>query len=128
MAVFNARQRKIVTSVALGCWLLAFVVGVIHACGLDEAIGHTHQGVTVSTGSQGGDADAEPGCDQFCANDIPLLAKPQPGQDQPMAPAVLPHFLGEPLLVRTSSVPPSLQRQHPPPDVALIIRFVRLAL
>ena len=128
MSLFKARHRKVVTSVALGCWLFAFFVGVIHACGLDEAIGHAHQGATVSTDSQGDAADTVPGCEQFCASDLPVLATPQPAQDQPIGHALLPRFLGEPLLVRVPSVPPPLQRQHPPPGVVLITRFVRLAL
>jgi hypothetical protein len=130
MALFNAHQRKILTSVTLGCWLFALFVGVVHACGLDGELGRSHHVVAVSIDSQRhGDGDAHPGCQQFCADNVPVLAKLQSVQDQPGGQALLLlPFMGEPLLARMASVPSPLHRPHPPPGIALNTRFVRLAL
>jgi hypothetical protein len=129
MSLLNTHQRKVVTSVTLGCWLFAFFVGVVHACGLEQALGHSQQVVAALTDSQGqGDEDALPSCEQFCADDVPVLAKLQSVQDQPGGHALPPPSLGDPLLVRVAAVPSPLHRPHPPPGVALITRFVRLAL
>jgi hypothetical protein len=130
MALFNAHQLKVLTSVTLGCWLFAIFVGVVHACGLDGELGHTQQVVAASIDSQRqGDDDAHPGCEQFCADNLPVLAKLQAVQDQPGGQALLlPSFVGEPLLARMASVPSPLHRPHPPPGIALNTRFVRLAL
>jgi len=129
MFLLNAHQRRVVTSVTLGCWLFAFFVGVVHACGLDETLGHSQEVVTVSANSQvQGDDAAVPGCEQFCAADLPLLAKVQSVQDQPGGHALPPPSLGEPLLVRVAWVPSPVHRPHPPPGIALITHYVRLAL
>jgi hypothetical protein len=130
MALFNAHQRKVLTSVTLGCWLFAFVVGIVHACGLDGERGRSQQVVAASIDSQRpGDGDVHSGCEQFCADNLPVLAKLQSVQDQPGGQALLlPPFVGEPLLARMASVPSPLRRPHSPPDIALNTRFVRLAL
>jgi hypothetical protein len=129
MALFNAHHRKALTSVALGCWLFAFFAGVVHACGLDGRPGHSQRVAAASIDGQcQGDDDAHPGCEQFCADNLPVLAK-QSVQDQPGGQAllVLP-FVDKPLLARMASVPSPLHRPHPPPGIALNTRFVRLAL
>ena len=130
MALFNAHQRKILTSVTLGCWLFAFFVGVVHACGLDGELGRSQQVVAASIDSQRhGDDDAHPGCEQCCADNLPVLVKLQSVQDQPGGQALLlPPFVVDPLLARMASVPSPLHRPHPPPGIALNTRFVRLAL
>ena len=125
----NAHQRKVVASLALGGWLFAFFVGVAHACGLDAGLGAAHHAVTVSAvGQNPCDGDALPGCKQFCADDLPVLAKLQSIQDQPGGSALLPPSSGEPLLVRVAWVHSPLHRLYPPPDIAPNTRFVRLAL
>ncbi|MEO8752807.1 MAG: hypothetical protein ABI624_09010 [Casimicrobiaceae bacterium] len=129
MFLRNALQRKAVTAIALGGWLFAYSVGVVHACGLDEALGHAHEEVTVAASNQGhGDDDALAVCAQFCADDVPVLSKVQPGQDQPGAHALPLPCLNEPLLVRIAALPSPLRRPHPPPGIALNTCFVRLAL
>jgi hypothetical protein len=129
MSFLNTRQRKVVTSVALGCWLFAFFVGVIHACGLNEGIDHSQQASAIVIDCQSqGDDDGVPDCERFCANNLPVLAKLQSVQDQPGGTALPAPFLGQPFLVRLGTLPPALHRSHPPPAVALITRFVRLAL
>ena len=129
MFPFNAHQRKVWASIALGCWLFAFLVGVVHACGLDEALGDSQHFVTASSENQvGGDENALPGCERFCT-EKPLLAKLQTVQDQPGGQTPLfARFVGEPFLAPIASIPPTLHRPHPPPGIALNTRFVRLAL
>ena len=131
MALFNAHRRKVLTSVTLGCWLFAFVVGIVHACGLDgEPAGSQHV-IAASIDSRGcqGDGDTHSGCKTFCAESVPVLAKGQSAQDQPVGPALLLQPLAAvPLLAPVASVPSPLQRRNPPPGVFLNTRYVRLAL
>jgi hypothetical protein len=129
MVTFNAHQRKVVASVALGCWLFAFFVGVVYACGLDEGLGYSQQVVTASSENQvGGDEDALPGCERFCA-EKPVLAKLQAVQDQPEGQTLLfARFSGGSLLPPFASTPSTVHRLYPPPGIALNTRFVRLAL
>jgi hypothetical protein len=128
MALFNVHQRKVLTSVTLGCWLFALFVGVVHACGLDGELDRSQHVVAASIDSHR-QSDAHPGCQQCCADNLPVLVKLQSVQDQPGGQALLlPPFVGEPLLARMASVPSPLHRPHPPPGIALNTRFVRLAL
>jgi hypothetical protein len=113
-----------------GCRRISLSTSVVHACGLDGELGHSQQVVAASIDSQRqGDDDAHPGCEQFCADNLPVLAKLQSVQDQPGGQALLlTPFVGEPLLARMASVPSPLHRPHPPLGIALNTRFVRLAL
>jgi len=129
MALLNAHQRKVLTAIALGSWLFAFFVGVVHACGIDAESGLLQQTVSISADSQDqDDEDALPGCEQFCADDLPLLAKLQSVQDQPGGYVLPLPSSGAPILARVISASSPLHRRYPPPGIALITRFVRLAL
>jgi hypothetical protein len=110
--------------------LFALAVSVIHACGLDADFGEVPRAEAMTmSGQDGADDSTPPGCDQFCADNFPLLAKLKLVQDQSGA---------QPLLISLSSVAPmptseatvaSLSRSpDPPPVVAVNIRFLRLAL
>jgi hypothetical protein len=131
MALFSALQRKVLTSVTLGCWLFAFFVGVVHACVLNGELGHSQQVVSISIDSQGlDDHDAHPGCEQFCAENVPVLAQASSVAGQSGEQALLP---SPPRWcvsrwVSTASPAVAMHRPHPPPGVALNTRFVRLAL
>ena len=129
MALLGTRQRHVLASITLGCWLFAVFAGVVHACGLDGEFGHSQQAVSASTDTprQGAD-DAAPGCEQFCADNLPVLAKIQLVADQPGEQALLPFSLYQPLLARVAFVPSPLHRPRPTPGVALNTRYVRLAL
>ncbi|SRR6266567_4017144 len=130
MALFRARQKYLFASIALGCWLFAVFIGVVHACGLDGQFRSLREGVTASaTGPSQGDDDTAPGCEQFCAGNLPVLAKIQPVADQPGEQAVLlPLFFAEPLLAPVTAAPLALHRLRSPPGIALNTCFVRLAL
>jgi hypothetical protein len=130
MVCFRRRYRKPIAAVVTACWLFALAASVVHACGLDANLGQASLAQTMNMSGPGGDDDtAPPGCDQFCADDFPLLAKLKLVQDQSGT---------QPLLISLSSVEPmptseatvaSLSRSpDPPPVVAVNIRFLRLAL
>jgi hypothetical protein len=131
MAIFNSRRRRILTSVILGCWLSAFFVAAVHACGSNGEMAGPQPVVAASIDDQGhDDGDTHPGCKSFCAENVPVLAKAQGAQDQPVGSALLlPPFAGEPLLPPVAWAPSPPHGRSPPPGIALInIRFVRLAL
>jgi hypothetical protein len=121
------RHRKLLTSLVLGTWLFAHFVAVVHACNTLAPAG-VHDVAMVMDAGQGGEDDCSKNCLQFCSDDTPVAGKVQFVQDQPA---------GQPLLVAHPDVawnPASLsartvdQRAHPPPDVPLLLRTLRLAL
>ena len=121
------RHRRAVTFLILGAWLFALFAAIASAC-LPET-GGTMQTAGMAMGtSQDGDNSESAGCDQFCNVDTPLFSKLQLVQDQPA---------GQPLLVASvstllSPVPvsavPVMYLAHPPPDVPILLRSLRLAL
>ena len=122
------RHRKPLASLFLGMWLFALFVGIAHACMTDDASA-TGQMSGMAMGSGQDDGYGQPaGCEQFCKIDTPLFSKLQLVQDQPA---------GQPLMVASIDVPGTLvtlnsvsdaYRAHPPPDVPLLLRTLRLAL
>jgi hypothetical protein len=128
MALLRTRHRKILASITLGCWLFAFLVGIASACGLDDERMHSWAAVA-ATESQGHGDDAKvPGCEQFRATDLPALTKIQSAQDLPGGPTLAPAPFIEVLPAWASVTPKPMRWTHPPPDIALYTRFVRLAL
>src|SRR5215468_10696575 len=83
MGLFR-RQRKPFAAVVMACWLFALFVSVAHACGFDADQSDATRAMTMS--SNGGSTEnAPPGCDRFCADDLPVLAKIKSVQDQSSA-------------------------------------------
>jgi len=129
MLYFRRRYRKPLAAVAMACWMFALAVSVIHACGLDADLGQAPRAEAMTMNGQGDTGSTSSGCDQFCADDFPLLAKLKLVQDQASA---------QPLLVSLPSVAPMPTSQatvaflsrspDPPPVVAVNTRFIRLAL
>jgi hypothetical protein len=131
MALFRARQRHIFASITLGCWLFAVFIGVVHACGFDGELGYWPEGMTAATMGPGqSDDDTAPGCAQFCAGSLPVLAKIQQVADQSSEQALLlPPWFVAPLPAPVTPAPLALHRLDSPPGIALLnTRFVRLAL
>ena len=122
------RHRKPLASLLLGIWLLALFVGISNACMVAEAsVAGPMSGMAMGPG-QDGDHGQPVGCEQFCKADVPPLSKLQLVQDQPA---------GQPLLVASVDIPSArvassstfdVYRAHPPPDVPLLLRTLRLAL
>ena len=121
------RHRRAVTSLILGAWLFALFVGIANACLPDTPNMAQTAGMAMGSG-QDGDESQSAGCQEFCNVDTPLFSKLQLVQDQPA---------GQPLLVASvntllSPVPasavPVVYLAHPPPDVPILLRSLRLAL
>jgi len=120
-------HRRAITSLILGAWLFALFAGIANAC-LPGTV-ETMQTVGMAMGAgQNGDESQSAGCQQFCNIDAPLYSKLKLVQDQPA---------GQPLLVASvsillSPVPvsavPVVLLAHPPPDVPILLRSLRLAL
>ncbi len=110
-------------------WLLAAFVGIANACLPGQgASAHPAAHASMAMGDHHPDESAPPDCAKFCNDDVPLFAKLQLVQDQPA---------GQPLLVAafdvSVAVDPSARvvpthLAHPPPDVPLYLRSLRLAL
>src|SRR4030095_8647584 len=124
MALLRTRHRRLVASITLRPWLFTFFVGFTSACGLDDKLTHSRSDIGVTESQRDGDHDKTPGCEQFCAIDLPVLTKIQSAQDLPGGPALAPAPLIEVLLAPASVTPMPMQWTHPPPDIALYLRFV----
>jgi hypothetical protein len=121
------RHRKALAALVLGTWLFAFFVGVANACNALPSGGMQDAGMAMGA-SHDGDEDGPSSCLQFCNDDTPVVGKVQVDQDQPA---------GQPLLVAPLAVDcapspvlagPAGPLAHPPPDVPLLLRTLRLAL
>ncbi len=124
----HPRQSKTLTGFALGIWLFALVVGVVHACTLTE-LGMTpgQVGIT-SVGACTFDEGMPTGCDQFCKSDVPVVSKaPLIGEQSagrlPIAVATDVHIV----LVFPAAFSPA-QAAHPSMGVPPILHFTRLRL
>jgi hypothetical protein len=122
------RHRKPLASLFLGMWLVALFAGIANACLLDVAPDAGQMSGMAMGSAHDGDQAQPTGCQQFCDTDIPLTSALQLVQDQPA---------GQPLLVASVAIAaaptaaPSVlaaYRAHPPPDVPVLLRTLRLAL
>ena len=110
--------------------MFALFVGFANACSWDGVTAVQHQPATVGHASvDATDHDTDPGCDEFCSNDIPLLSVLQLAQG-PLA--------GQPLVVATHydlgiqpASAPALRlawTARPSPGASFFLRIVRLTL
>ena len=121
------RHRRAVTSLILGAWLFALFVGIANAC-LPEAV-DTMQTAGMAMGpGQDGDESQSAGCQQFCSIDTPLFTKLQLVQDQPAGQPLLVTSISTLLSPVPASAVPVVYLAHPPPDVPILLRSLRLAL
>jgi hypothetical protein len=121
------RHRKTITSLILGTWLFAVFVGVANAC-IPQPF-EASQNVGMAMGSApDGDDDISANCLQFCSVDTPLFSKLQLIQDQPAGQSLLVASVGNPLLPAPAPAVPVVYLAHPPPDVPILLRSLRLAL
>ena len=128
MSKSQPRQSKLAAGFALGVWLFAVFVGVVHACGLGE-LGATPGHRTVTSASACSACEGMPvGCAQFCASDVPVVGKvpsigEQSAEQIPIAAATNVHVV--------IALPPaaSLARAaRPPSGVPPTLHFTRLRL
>jgi len=129
MAVFGKRRRKDIAPFILAFWLFSLFVSVAHACGLDDNFDHNAPTEAAKIGGHGLDEGASPGCEKFCSDDLPLLAKLRAVQDSPTGEVLtLAPFAANPFQVAVAPARSLLTSPDPPPGIAVNIRFVRLAL
>ena len=120
------RHRRAVTSLILGAWLFALFAGIANACLAETADIMQTAGMAMS-GGQDGD-ESQSACQQFCNVDTPLLSKLQLVQDQPAGqPPLVASVSTFPSPVPASAVPVAYLA-HPPSDVPILLRSLRLAL
>ena len=124
------RYRKFLSATALGLWMFALFVGFANACSWDGVTAVQHQPAVVAHAAvDATDHDTDPGCDEFCSNDIPLLSVLQSTQG-PLA--------GQPLVVTThydlGNQPASAPAfrlawtARPSPGASFSLHIVRLTL
>ena len=129
MSCIRARHRRPLAAAALACWLFALGVSIAHACGLDAYLGDANESQSMAMSGQGGDESSTRGCQRFCADDVPLLAKIKLVQDQASAQPLLVSLRSiEPLVTSAAPTVSPWRAPQPPPGIAVSIRFVRLAL
>ena len=129
MVLLRQRQRKLVASFALGCWLFAFFVAIVHACTLDGELVDSHHVSTGATDHQSQGDHPPTACEQFCADAARLAAKSTLFQDQTGEQALLlAPTSGAPMVPGIAPVASLPDRPHPPLGIALYTRFLRLAL
>ena len=124
----HPRQSKTVTGFALGVWLFALFVGIVHACTLTE-LGMTPGQVSVTSVRACTFGEGIPaGCDQFCKSDVPVVSKaPLIGE---RSAAQLPIAVATDVHVVLALPPASLPARaaHPSSGVPPILHFTRLRL
>ena len=130
MVIFGKRRQKVIAPFVLAFWLFAIFVSVAHACGIDDALGHSGWSEAAKMGGHDEPhKGALPACDKFCSDDLAVLAKLKAVQDPPAGPAIhVTTLVGESFHAATASVRLVLLSPDPPPGINVNIHFVRLAL
>ena len=130
MGIFNKTRRKATAPFVLALWTFALLAGIAHACGLGEQLEHAAMGKPVAASPyQASDDGTVPACEQFCADDIPLLTKLKAVEDSPAGSALLITARVSQRYCRASAeAASSVVGPDPPPGIAVNTRFVRLAL
>ena len=122
------RQSKTLTGFALGIWLFALFVGVVHACDLTELGMAPGQSGVTSAGAYTFDEGMPADCEQFCKSDVPVASKaPSIGEQSA---AQLPIGVAvdvDIVLALTPAISPS-RAAHSPLGVPPILQFTRLRL
>jgi hypothetical protein len=121
------RHRGTIATLFLGAWLFALFVGIANACLIEPASASRVVGMAMDAGHDS-DADAASGCLKFCSDDTPVFTRLELTQDPPFGPPVLVELLGPRLLPAAAAAVTAAHRAHPPPDVPLLLRTLRLAL
>lgn len=121
------RHRKALGSLILGAWLFALFVGIANACVTGPGSASQGSGFAMEPDHEG-DQGPSANCLQFCNDEPPILSKPQLVPDQPAAQplwAATLTILRWPTPASTVTV---VHLAHPPLDVPLLRRSLRLAL
>lgn len=111
----------------LGTWLFAVFVGLANACVPQPFEASQNVGMAMGSAPDGDD-DLSANCLQFCSIDTPPLSKLQLIQDQPAGQSLLVASVGNLLLPAPAPAVIVLHLAHPPADVPILLRSLRLAL
>lgn len=123
------RHRKAVASLILGAWLFALFAAIANACLPEPGSAGQTAGMTMAMDAgHEGDESQSTACQQFCNDDTPLFSKLQLVQDQPAGQPLLIASLSPLLSHAPASAVPAAYLAHPPPDVPILLRSLRLAL
>lgn len=123
------RRKTLLASAILGAWVFGLFVGIAHACGWDGVTAMRHVAVAAGALAEPSPDGAPPGCAKFCNDDLPLVAKVQSVQDSPTGhPPVLAGHQAFGLATHAAPAVRPVMAAHPPPDVPVSIRFLRLTL
>lgn len=121
------RHRRALGSLILGAWLFALFVAFANACVTGPVSASHGSGVATEPGHDG-DQGPSVNCLQFCNDETPVLSKPQLVPDQPVAHPLLVAPLRILQWLTSASAVTVVHLAHPPPDVPLLRRSLRLAL
>ena len=129
MSIFTRSRRRATAPLALALWLFALAMSIAHACGVVDQLEHAGIAKAVSAVAAHREPSDEtlPACDQFCADDTPLLSKLKAVEDSPAVSVVAYLRSGVGLLSRPLSSS-ALAESSQPPVIAVNTRFARLAL
>lgn len=122
-------QRKALASLMLGAWLFGLFVGIAHACGVGHATMTRPNAVFAAAVDDLCAGDIPAGCEKFCNDDVPVVAKIQSAADPSAAHPIVLASLHRHTF---ASIPapdfhPAMAA-HLAPGVPLSLRVVRLAL
>ena len=121
------RHCRVLGSLMFGVWVFSLFVGIVNACITGPVSASQGSGLPMEPGHEG-DQGPSANCLQFCNDETPVLSKPQVVPDQPVAHPLLVATLSVLQWPTSASVVTVAHLAHPPPDVPLLRRSLRLAL
>ena len=122
------RHRRALGFLVLGAWVFALFAAFANACIMGPVSASQGSGFAVEPGHED-NQDPSANCLQFCNDETPVvLGKPQLVSDQPAAQPLLVATLSILQPSKSASVVSVVHLAHPPPDVPLLRRSLRLAL
>ena len=120
--------RKTTTGIALGVWLFALFVGVVHACGWVEPSMVPAPAFAADAGQRCPDEGTSGGCAQFCKLDIPVVTKLPPLGEHPDAQPLIVAVDSVHVVLASPSAFPLARGAHSSSEVPPFLRFTRLRL
>lgn len=121
------RHRRALGSLILGVWFFALFAAFANACVTGPVSPSQGRGLAMQPGHEA-DHGPSANCLQFCNDESAVLSKPQLVPDQPAAHPTLVAPLGILRWPTSASALTVARLVHPPPDVPLLRRSLRLAL
>ena len=128
MSKSRPRQSRAITGFALGVWLFALFVGVVHACNLaDLSVTSVQREATTASACSAGE-DMPVGCEQFCASDVPVVSKVPSIGEQSAARLAIAAAASVHVVIALAPAFSLARAARPPSGVPPILHFTRLRL